>query len=260
MFYFVPKYTTEEEFKTTVSESMTIFEVINKFVPMARAQGYYYRMFHNTCEKYNVSTEHFNQYHKNKEIGEQRRKHSNEYVFQDFSDTKRAPNSNLKTRMLEVGFKEICSLCAMEPLWQNQPITLQIDHIDGNPLNNKKENLRFLCPNCHSQTPTFGGKNQKKNVLQNTVKENPVTFCCVCNAPKTFHAFYCQPCSEALKYKINWDNTALEKMIKVDQLPFTTIGKRLGVSDNAVRKHAMKLGIIPPKKKAIMETLKPQNI
>ncbi|MFA6159158.1 MAG: HNH endonuclease signature motif containing protein [Candidatus Paceibacterota bacterium] len=39
------------------------------------------------------------------------------------------------------------------------PLTLEIDHIDGNPENNEKENLRLLCPNCHSQTSTYRGKN-----------------------------------------------------------------------------------------------------
>ena len=43
--------------------------------------------------------------------------------------------------------------------WMGQPIKLQVDHIDGNNRNNKRENLRALCPNCHSNTDTFCGKN-----------------------------------------------------------------------------------------------------
>ena len=39
---------------------------------------------------------------------------------------------------------------------------LQVDHIDGNYLNNLKDNLRFLCPNCHSQTSTWRGRNKTK--------------------------------------------------------------------------------------------------
>ncbi|KKK96620.1 hypothetical protein LCGC14_2660950, partial [marine sediment metagenome] len=52
-----------------------------------------------------------------------------------------------------------CSVCDIED-WNNKPITLQVDHIDGNPANNHPTNLRLICPNCHSQTEFFGGRNK----------------------------------------------------------------------------------------------------
>lgn len=53
-----------------------------------------------------------------------------------------------------------CFICEIFE-WQNKPISLQLDHIDGNKFNNERQNLRALCPNCHSQTETFAGKNRK---------------------------------------------------------------------------------------------------
>lgn len=57
------------------------------------------------------------------------------------------------------GYK--CSCCGISS-YNDKPITLQVDHIDGNALNDDKDNLRLLCPNCHSQTDTFCGKNRGK--------------------------------------------------------------------------------------------------
>ena len=51
-----------------------------------------------------------------------------------------------------------CSSCGINE-WNNKPITLQIDHIDGNTSNNLIENFRYLCPNCHSQTDTWSVRN-----------------------------------------------------------------------------------------------------
>lgn len=55
------------------------------------------------------------------------------------------------------GYK--CTSCNIEN-WNNKPITLQVNHIDGNCTNNTPNNLELICPNCHSQTDTFGARNK----------------------------------------------------------------------------------------------------
>ena len=64
----------------------------------------------------------------------------------------------LKLKLLKAGiFKNQCTICHIES-WQNKKIVCELDHIDGNRTNHRLENLRMLCPNCHSQTDTFRSK------------------------------------------------------------------------------------------------------
>lgn len=53
----------------------------------------------------------------------------------------------------------ICFVCGISN-WNNKKLKMELDHIDGNHLNNTKSNLRLICPNCHSQTDTYKAKNK----------------------------------------------------------------------------------------------------
>jgi hypothetical protein len=57
-------------------------------------------------------------------------------------------------------FEYKCSICSMLPMWNDKPLTLQVDHINGINNDHRKENLRWVCPNCHSQTETFCKSNR----------------------------------------------------------------------------------------------------
>lgn len=71
----------------------------------------------------------------------------------------RETTSRLRRALLESGRCYVCAVCKCPPEWQGNPLTLQIDHMDGDWLNNEPNNVRFICPNCHSQTSNFGSKN-----------------------------------------------------------------------------------------------------
>ncbi|MEJ8644143.1 HNH endonuclease signature motif containing protein [Streptomyces sp. MS1.HAVA.3] len=79
-------------------------------------------------------------------------------VMQDGPHARRVQGEQLKRALVSLGTPEQCRLCGIAPTWQGYPLPLEVDHIDGDWRNNRPENLRLLCPNCHSTTDTYRGR------------------------------------------------------------------------------------------------------
>lgn len=127
--------------------------------------------------------------------------------------------SRLKKRLFEENLlKNQCSECGLGTEWNNKKISLQIDHINGIANDNRIENLRILCPNCHSQTDNFAGKKNKKFKIK---KE------------------------KIYKRKVEWPSKEeLEKLLF--KFPATKIAKIYNVSDKSIAKWANKYGLKKP--------------
>lgn len=97
------------------------------------------------------------------------------------------PGSYIKRRILKDNLLPyICNKCSNTGLWNNEILSLQLEHINGDSRDHRLENLCFLCPNCHSQTSTFGGKNKKLSQKLCLDCEQPIhrlsKRCVKCNA------------------------------------------------------------------------------
>lgn len=79
-------------------------------------------------------------------------------VEQTGPQARRIPSDRLTWAMTESGLRKQCALCGAEAVWRGRPLPLEVDHVDGDWRNNRIENLRFLCPNCHSTTDSYRGR------------------------------------------------------------------------------------------------------
>ncbi len=79
------------------------------------------------------------------------KKNATEILIKLPEGSRRRQSKQLRRAMVEVGIPYICSVCGLDAVWNKKELKLEIEHMDGNCLNNRAENLTFLCPNCHSQ-------------------------------------------------------------------------------------------------------------
>lgn len=193
--------------------------------------------------------------------------------IQDYlSNTRTIGSYKLKVRLLKSGLmKHTCNRCHGEK-WENEPIPLELHHIDGQKRNNTLTNLQLLCPNCHVFTNNYRGKNKirtKKNIklvtdeeLMNSIKESynrsealvklnlrasggnydRINRILNTNQLKFKEAQVTNIIYKEYKTRINWPDKDI-LIEKAKKQSILSIARELGVSDNAIRKRLKKLGI-----------------
>jgi len=217
-------------FQTTIQETNSISEFLQKF--NLSPKGGKYKTFHKIVKENNFNIDH---YIKHKKEGQFIPLTKNDFIekyLKKLNTSKKIRHYLLKFNILE----HKCQECNLSPEWNNKVLTLQLDHIDGNPFNNELSNLRFLCPNCHSQTSTFGTKNR--------IKEQPSFKCIKCNLEEVKNkGRMCKKCIPSYQPKIIWPSIQdMTDMLKTKT--FVSIAQDLNVSDNAVRNFCKRNNIL----------------
>jgi hypothetical protein len=152
--------------------------------------------------------------------------------------------SHLKQRLFREVLKEpICEICGQDENWNGKTMSMILDHINGVRDDHRLENLRIVCPNCAATLPTHCGR---KNRIHRTRRR-----CLRCRrsfVPASSSQRYC-----SRECGVRWDRTGLrgkpkpgarkverppyEKLLaEIEATSYLAVGRKYGVSDNAVRK------------------------
>jgi hypothetical protein len=138
--------------KYTVSQSTSIAGVLRLLnIPAA---GGSHTHIKNRIQAAGLSTDHFLGQGHTKGKRSFNRKLVEDILVLEPEGSSRSKPTYLRRALDESGIPYLCAFCENNGTWNDASLVLEVDHIDGNWLNNVLSNLRYLCPNCHSQLPT----------------------------------------------------------------------------------------------------------
>ena len=219
---------TKEELEQIVKESHSYRDVIKK-VGYTTVSGGNTKTVRSRIEKYGIDTSHF----------------SNNGAMIRTEENVFCKDSTAAQKVLRDWFRKgeyvpyQCDCCGISE-WQGKKLVLQLDHINGDNHDNRLENLRWLCPNCHSQTDTFCGKQLKKE--QKIKNKN---YCIDCGKEITSAATRCPECAKIASRSIERPSKEeLYQFLIEHKGNFTAAGRNYGTSDNNVRKWCKQYGLL----------------
>jgi len=225
---------TNDEFSRLIASNVSLRSVLKK-LGLSHSPGNY-RTLHRRIRVLQLSTAHM----LGKAHGStvQKKKRAIEELLV-LNPTIPVASSMLRARLISAGLLENrCAKCGIGPEWDGEPITLQLDHIDGNPADNRFENLRILCPNCHSQVTSRTVKRHAGRYLKTQRK------CLDCETPVFKTAKRCVVCAGKQRQKIAWP-TYEELATEVARSSYRAVAKRLGLSDAAIKRRLRQSELVP---------------
>ncbi len=225
---------TEEQVRDAVATSKSMAQTLRALG--LRAAGGNFRTLKKLVAHYGVATDHFDPKWSLAAITNKATPLT-EILVED-SHYNRA---NLKRRLYDVGLKHRqCEMCGQGEEWRGQAMSLILDHINGVPTDNRLENLRIVCPNCAATLDTHCGR---KNRLERGPRN-----CLHCGdtfIPKRASQRYCsRDCgvhsgrpraAQPERRKVERPSFAQLKR-DIASMSFLAVGRKYGVSDNAIRK------------------------
>lgn len=162
----------------------------------------------------------------------------------DLCENSTASTGSVKKHLIKCGRKEMCEECGWcEQRKSDGKIPVHLHHKNGDSSDNRISNLQLLCPNCHSLTENYAGKNrnnpkrQKEHLARKAFFSAPKHICETCGKLGYGVRFCSNKCSHEATRRTAWPSKE-ELAEEIKQLSWVAIGRKYGVSDNAVRKWA----------------------
>jgi Zn finger protein HypA/HybF involved in hydrogenase expression len=256
---------TKEELEDVVKKSLSISQVCKNLGIIAA--GGNYKTIQNKIIEFDIDISHFTG--KGWNTGERYRKvilpiPLNEILVKGSV----YGSSKLKKRLIDEGLKTSKCECCNLSEWMGNPIGLELHHINGDSNDNQLHNLQILCPNCHSMTDNYRGRNIKTKKTEPTeewvnttlkyvinksddetkqIKKQEIKQCLTCNGEYTGKSK--KYCSIECYYEAKRINNTIPKVPELLEIfekykTFTSVGRHYNVSDNAVRKWCRNYGIM----------------